>query len=113
MKIDSNNLNEILAELAPMKELKFWHNFIANLMGVSTTTTSSSSDLITNNDNNLQEFPPALVWLNERRPVKQKAIRISSPLPTTKKESQSTTIKPTIPPKPKFIQVSFLFFVVT
>lgn len=108
MKIDSNNLNEILAELAPMKELKFWHNFIANLMGVSTTTTS---DLITNNDNNLQEFPPALVWLNERIPDKQKAIRISSPLPTTKKESQSTTIKPAIPPKPKFIQVSF--FVVT
>ncbi|XP_046915844.2 uncharacterized protein LOC124496372 isoform X2 [Dermatophagoides farinae] len=107
MKIDSDNVNEFIAELAPMKELKFWHDFIANLLcGQKTSSSTKGYD-----DIEFQLNPPPLV-LNKKAPDKQKAVRILSPIPppppppaTSVASNQKITIqKPTIPPKPKCIQ---------
>lgn len=108
MKIDSDNVNEFIAELAPMKELKFWHDFIANLLcGQKTSSSTKGYD-----DIEFQLNPPPLV-LNKKAPDKQKAVRILSPIPpspppppaTLVASNQKITIqKPTIPPKPKCIQ---------
>ncbi|OTF83057.1 hypothetical protein BLA29_012493 [Euroglyphus maynei] len=82
MKIDSSdNVNEFIAELAPMKELKFWHDFIANLLCVPKTLHPQSSST----DDNVSS---SLLSLKDSPAIK----------------------KPTIPPKPKYIEASQVSF---